>query len=150
MNLTEYAQFYAVGLATAITRGDFTQSEVVDTAIEAIERLNPQLNAVVLKNYDRARQAVVNNAATGPLAGAPFLLKDANVFTHDMPTTFSCRFFKDASPRDDSEIVKRWRDSGLVVMGKANTPEFAEDFVLRAQLSRTDPQSLEYIDDYRR
>jgi amidase len=129
MNIKEYAQFDAVGLASAIARGDFTRSEVADTAINAIELLNPKINAVVIKNYDRARDAVVKDTPKGPLAGAPFLLKDVNVFTHDMPTTFSCRFFKDAKPGDDSEIVRRWREAGLVILGKTNTPEFAEDFV---------------------
>ena len=80
-----------------------------------------------MKNYDNAlRQPVV---ADGPLSGVPFLIKDVNVFTGDMPTTFSCRFFDGVAPRPDSEIVKRWRAAGLVVMGKSNTPEFAEDFV---------------------
>jgi amidase len=129
MNLTDYAKFDALGLSAAIASGDLSRDEAVETSIEAMESLNSQLNAVVIKNYESARQVASNNSSNGPLAGVPFLLKDVNVFTHDMPTTFSCRFFNDASPRQDSEIVKRWRNSGLVLMGKTNTPEFAEDFV---------------------
>ncbi len=129
MQISEYTRLDAVALAAAIKRGEVTCSEVIEAAINAIELLNPQLNAVVIKNYQNARQAAASNTANGPLAGAPFLLKDVNVFTHDMPTTFSCRFFKDVKPREDSEIVKRWRNAGLIVAGKTNTPEFAEDFV---------------------
>ena len=125
----EYAKLDAVALAVAIKRGEVTCSEVIEAAISAIELLNPQLNAVVIENFQNARQAAASNIADGALAGAPFLLKDVNVFTHDMPTTFSCRFFRDARPRADSEIVRRWRNAGLIVTGKTNTPEFAEDFV---------------------
>ncbi len=142
MLLSEYTRLDAVGLAAAIASGEFTRSEAINTAIKAIEQLNPQLNAVVMQNYENARAAAartdsalessadsVADSSNRPLAGVPFLLKDVNVFTHDMPTTFSCRFFRDAKPGADSEIVKRWRSAGLVVLGKTNTPEFAEDFV---------------------
>ncbi len=129
MRPDEYARLDAVALAAAIKRGEVTCGEVIEAAISAIEWLNPQLNAVVIENFQNARRAAASNTAAGALAGAPFLLKDVNVFTHDMPTTFSCRFFRDAAPRADSEIVRRWRNAGLIVAGKTNTPEFAEDFV---------------------
>ncbi len=129
MNLNEYVGLDAVGLAETISRGEVSRLEVVETAIEAIETLNPELNAVVMKNYANARKVAKGQSSDTPLSGVPYLLKDVNVFSHDMPTTFSCRFFKDAKPRADSEIVKRWRSAGLIVMGKANTPEFAEDYV---------------------
>lgn len=129
MNASEYTQFDAVGLAAAIARGDYSQREVLEAAIDAIEKLNPQLNAVVMTNFEAARSIAGTGALKGPLAGVPFLLKDVNVFSHDMPTTFSCRFFENARPKSDSEIVERWRHAGLNVVGKTNTPEFAEDYV---------------------
>ncbi len=129
MQPDEYAKLDAVALAAAIKRGEVTCSEVIEAAISAIELLNPRLNAVVIENFQNARWAAASNTADSALAGTPFLLKDVNVFTHDMPTTFSCRFFRDARPRADSEIVRRWRNAGLIVAGKTNTPEFAEDFV---------------------
>ena len=128
MKLSDYAEHDAVSLAAAIASGDYSRDEVTGAAISAIECLNPQLNAVVMTNFDAAKKNAVTSAS-GPLAGVPFLLKDVNVFTHDMPTTFSSPFFKDVKPRPDSEIVKRWRDAGLTILGKTNTPEFAEDFV---------------------
>jgi amidase len=134
MNHEEYAALDGVGLAQAISSGDVSREEVLETAIEAIEKLNPKLNAVVMKNYEVARSTTSSGDDDSPLSGAPFLLKDVNVYTKDMPTTFSCRFFKDNLPRYDSEIVKRWRQAGLVVLGKTNTPEFAEDFVCEPAL----------------
>ena len=129
MKLSEYANYDAVGLATAIAQGDYSPAEVIVAAIDAIDTLNPRLNAVVMENYTNARATSYLVGANRPLSGVPFLIKDVNVFTRDMPTTFSCRFFEGVAPRPDSEIVKRWREAGLVVMGKSNTPEFAEDYV---------------------
>ena len=129
LNLSEYAALDGTALAAAIARGDYSREEVVSAAIDAIEALNPRLNAVVMKNYEHALDLSAAADVNNPFTGVPFLIKDVNVFTEDMPTTFSCRFFEGAAPRPDSEIVKRWRAAGLVPMGKSNTPEFAEDFV---------------------
>lgn len=129
MTPSDYAALDAVGLAIAIQKGEFTSREVTEIAIDVIEQLNPQLNAVIMKNYDNARQAAIDIDSVSPVAGAPLLLKDVNVFSHDMPTTFSCSVFDGAAPKPDSDIVARWRGAGLVVLGKTNTPEFAEDFV---------------------
>ncbi|NKB60916.1 MAG: hypothetical protein GKR95_01825 [Gammaproteobacteria bacterium] len=144
MKAAEYAKMDGVALAQGIGNGDYSGAEVVEACIDVIEILNPDLNAVVMKNFENARSLtepyvgvpeksraeVFSKARPGnALRGVPFLLKDVNVFTHDMPTTFSCAFFRDALPAKDSEIVKRWRESGLIIMGKTNTPEFAEDFV---------------------
>jgi len=128
MKLSEYAKLDGIALAAAMQRGDYSRSEVIDCAIDAIEQFNPRLNAVVMKNYENAL-ATVNSTFNGPLAGVPFLIKDVNVFTRDMPTTFSCRFFEGVAAQADSEIVRRWREAGLVILGKTNTPEFAEDYV---------------------
>ncbi len=134
MNPSEYTELDAVALSTAIDRGDVSAMEVTEAAIGVIEHLNPTLNAVVMTNFDNARQVARGDLGDTPLSGVPFLLKDVNQFSHDMPTTFSCRFFADASAKPDSELVARWRNAGLVVLGKTNTPEFAEDFVCEPTL----------------
>jgi len=103
--------------------------DVLDASIHAIDQLNPTLNAVVIKNFENASTSIRDGLVTGPLAGVPFLVKDVNVFTSDMPTTFSSRFFADTLPKPDSALVARWRAAGLVLLGKSNTPEFAGDFV---------------------
>lgn len=129
MSPDEYAERDAIALSAAIRRGDTTAAEVTDAAIARIEQLNPAFNAVVMTNFDNARRFAAGGLADTPIAGAPFLLKDANQFSHDMPTTFSCRFFADAKPKPDGVMVSRWRGAGLNILGKTNTPEFAEDFV---------------------
>jgi amidase len=129
MKYSDYADLDAVGLAAAIKRGDLCAREVTETAIEAAQLMNERLNAIVMTNYDNARLRAAEKFPQTAIAGAPFLLKDVNQFSHDMPTTYSCRFFDGASARADSELVARWRNAGLNILGKTNTPEFAEDFV---------------------
>lgn len=129
MNFSDYAELDAVGISTAIRKGEVSSQEVTDKAIEVAELMNPDLNALVLTNYDNARSFAAGKLPETPVSGVPFYLKDVNQFSHDMPTTFSCRFFESASPKEDSELVRRWRQAGLVFLGKTNTPEFAEDFV---------------------
>ncbi|MEM7292824.1 MAG: amidase [Pseudomonadota bacterium] len=128
MKIHDYVNCDGVALGQLLSDGAVSASEVRECAIDAIEKLNGQLNAVTIHNFDNAR-ALNIVPGTSSLAGVPFLLKDVNVFTNDMPTTFSSAFFADAKPRPDSEIVQRWRSAGLVVLGKTNTPEFAEDYV---------------------
>ena len=134
MNAGEYAELDAVGLAEMLKRGDISAAELTEVAIGVVEKLNSKLNAVVMTNFDNARECAKTDLSATPFLGAPFLLKDVNQFSHDMPTTFSCKYFADAKAKPDSELVARWRQAGLVVLGKTNTPEFAEDFVCEPTL----------------
>jgi amidase len=124
----EYASLDAVALATAVRAGELSPLEIVDAAITAIVAVNPTLNAVVLTDFDRARENARKVPRILPLSGVPFLIKDVDVFAEEWPTTMSSRFLSTAKPRPDSEIVKRWRSAGTVFLGKTNTPEFADDF----------------------
>ena len=128
MKLREYAALDAVAVAASVRSGDLSAIEVTDAAIAAIEALDPQLNALVLKDFERAHNTAMKLRIDLPLAGVPFLIKDIGVYVDGWPTTMSSRFYADAKPRPDSEIVKRWRSAGTVFLGKTNTPEFADDF----------------------
>jgi amidase len=129
MTFDEYAKLDGVGLAALIQGKQVSRLDVVDAAIETIERLNPKLNAVILTAFDAARDCAEKKIGEGPLAGVPFLLKDVNLYSHDMPTRFASRFFRDSGPQQDSFMVSRWRAGGLAMLGKTNTPEFAGEFV---------------------
>ncbi len=83
-----------VELGHRLQSRELNARDVLDAAIHAIDRLNPTLNAVVIKNFENASKSIRDGLVTGPLAGVPFLVKDVNVFTSDMPTTFSSRFFR--------------------------------------------------------
>jgi len=129
MRTDEYAAMDALAIAAAVRSGQVSALEVTEAAIAAIEALNPHLNALVLKDFERARNVARQVPLASALAGVPFLIKDADIHVAEWPTTYSSRFFENAKPRPDSEIVARWRRAGTVFLGKTNTPEFADDFV---------------------
>ena len=59
---------------------------------------------------------------TGP-SGPPFLIKDI-VYQQGLPSTLGSRLFADFVPDHDAELVRRYRDAGLLLFGRTNTPEF--------------------------
>ena len=109
MNNNDYAELDAVGLSAAIKHGDVSAQEVTEKSIEILDQLNPTLNVAVMTNFDNARRVSSAELPNTPVSGAPFLLKDVNQYSHDMPTTFSSKYFEDAKPKPDSELVARWR-----------------------------------------
>ena len=131
----EYRARDAVGLAGLVRGCEVTAREVLEAAIAEIERLDPTLNAVVMRNYEKARDDADAVARTAPLAGVPFPAKDVNVHVAGFPTTYACRFFADAPVETrDSLLVTRWRAAGMVVPARTNTPEFATEFVCEPEL----------------
>ena len=131
----EYRARDAVGLAKLVRSGEVTALEVLEAAIAEIERLDPALNAVVMRNYEMARDDAAAVSRVAPLAGVPFPAKDVNVHVTGFPTTYACRYFAGAPAQTaDSLLVSRWRAAGLVVPARTNTPEFATDFVCEPEL----------------
>jgi len=98
--------------------------ELVDAAIERIERLNPTINAVVTPMYEQARAAATGELPDGPFTGVPFLLKDIFASYAGVRMTSGSAFLRDYIPDHDSELVVRLKRAGLVTLGKTNTPEF--------------------------
>ncbi|HEV8574304.1 MAG TPA: amidase family protein [Dehalococcoidia bacterium] len=98
--------------------------ELVDAAIDRIERLNPRINAVVTPMYDIARKAAEGQLPDGPFSGVPFLLKDLGPMYAGVRQASGTAFLKDMISPIDSELTKRYKAAGLIVVGKTNTPEF--------------------------
>ncbi len=119
--MDNYSEYDAIGLAELIATAEVSTREVVDAAIARAEEVNGALNAIVTPMYDQAR-AVADQNPTGPLAGVPFLIKDLNM-VKDVRCSMGSRLWQDFVPDHDSEIVSRYRQAGLVLMGKTNTPE---------------------------
>jgi amidase len=122
-NPTELAEFDALGLADLIRRKVVAPIEVVDEAIARIERLNPTINAVVTTTFEEARRVALTGT-DGPLAGVPFLLKDAGAESAGLRMTLGSRFLGDYVPSHDSELVRRLKRAGVIILGTTNTPEF--------------------------
>jgi hypothetical protein len=84
--ISEYAQFDGVGLAELVRKKRVKPEELLDEAIRRAEALNPRLNCIVFKDYERARDAAKGPLAHGVFAGVPFLLKDSLGYAQGMPT----------------------------------------------------------------
>jgi amidase len=123
-SFSEYDKYDGLGLAELVRNKEAKPSELVEEAISRIERINPQLNAVIYKMYEMARKAADGDLPDGPFKGVPFLMMDILMAYAGVPLTMGSRFFKDFVPDHDSELVKRFKATGIIVVGKTNTPEF--------------------------
>ena len=120
----EYDQYDGRGLAELINKKKISAAEICEEAISRIERVNPTVNAVITPMYDLARKAVQEALPKGPFCGVPFLLKDLLGEFAGVPQTMGSRACKNYIPARDSELVKRYKQAGLVILGKTNVPEF--------------------------
>lgn len=126
MQRSEYASHDAVGLAERVRAGEVAPVELVDLAIEAIEAIDPKLNAVIHRCFERAREEARGHLPDGPFRGVPFLLKDlAGGNRVGDPHHWGTRFLRDADfrARTTSYLVEKFERAGLVVLGKTNVPE---------------------------
>jgi Asp-tRNA(Asn)/Glu-tRNA(Gln) amidotransferase A subunit family amidase len=117
-----FAALDALGQAELVRRREVTPRELVEWSIERIEKLNPSLNAVVTPLYDRALART--DRVAGPFAGVPYLIKDLIVEVAGTRFTEGSAFLRDHMSTVDSTLVTRLEKSGLVIVGKTNTPEF--------------------------
>lgn len=122
---SEYPQFDALGLADLVSRGEITPKELLAEAIRRRDAVNPALNAVIHNMDELAYAHIDQGLPAGPFRGVPFLLKDFCAAYKGVPLTNGSRAFKDYVPDYDSELVKRFKASGVVTFGKTNTPELA-------------------------
>jgi amidase len=108
--------------------------ELVDACIARIEALNPDINAVVAKDYDRGRESArAADAARskgedlGALHGLPMTIKDA-LETAGLVTTSGASELRNHVPNEDAVAVQRALDAGAIVLGKTNLPLYAGDW----------------------
>ncbi|MEU9128386.1 amidase [Kitasatospora sp. NPDC048540] len=113
----------ATELAAMVRRREVTPAQLVEAAVERIERLGPALNAVVIPMYEAAL-AAADRPPQGPFAGVPYLLKDLATEVAGGRFTEGSRFLRGHVSGYDSELVLRLRRAGLIVLGRTNTPEF--------------------------
>lgn len=122
--LDELSYIDATALAELVRQKEVTPVELVEGAVARIERLNPELNAVVTPMYDQAIEAAKADLPDGPFMGVPFLLKDLLAAYAGVPMTLGSGLVRHFVPDHDSELVNRIKRAGLIILGKTNTPEF--------------------------
>jgi amidase len=129
---TELAGYDAIELGDLIRKGQISPVELLETTIQRIEKINPKLNAVIHRMYDQANEAAKSwtgriksgEAKKAIFCGVPFLLKDLIAEFKGAPFSEGSHAVKGYISKTDSELVKRQKDSGLIIVGKTNTPEF--------------------------
>ena len=124
MKFEEYRKHDAISLAGLITKRQVSAEELLETAIARAEQVNPAINAIVHKKYERARAAVAAGLPDGPLKGVPYLIKDLGFFETGEPATFGSNLFKDFIADHETAYVTRCKKAGLVFMGRSSSPEF--------------------------
>jgi amidase len=134
MSFAEYSSFDGLGLAALVRERQISSRELVDECLLRIERVNPRINAVVRVLAEQARASAVAGLPTGPFAGVPFLLKDLTSAYAGAPLARGSRAFRDFVPTVDTELVRRHKAAGLVIVGKTNTPEFGLQPVCEPEL----------------
>jgi amidase len=122
-NADEFSSPDATALAGLVRQKQVKAIELVEAAIERIERLNSTLNAVVTPMYEQARKAASGKLPDAPFAGVPFLLKDLGALYAGVRMTMGTAFLRNFVPDHESELVTRLKRAGLIIVGKTNTPE---------------------------
>ena len=122
--MNEFWRLDATAQAALVREKAVRPTDLVEAAIARVERLNPKLNAVVTPMFDRARAEAAVSVAEGPFTGVPFLMKDLLAEYGGVRFTEGSDFLDGRyTPVADSELTRRLRRAGLIVIGKTNTPE---------------------------
>ncbi|MBC8220107.1 MAG: amidase, partial [Proteobacteria bacterium] len=120
----------AVELAHKISSGELSAVETMEAHLAQIEKVNPQVNAIVtllpemaMEEARKADEKLARGEKVGPLHGLPVAHKDL-VQTKGIRTTFGSLVYEDFIPEEDALLVERLREAGAILLGKTNTPEF--------------------------
>ena len=120
----------AVEMAALIRTKKLSAREALAEHLKQIERVNPQVNAIVTLVAEEAKAAAARademqarGEILGPLHGLPVAHKDL-LNTAGIRTTFGSPIYKDNVPTEDNLLVTRMRQAGAIMVGKTNTPEF--------------------------
>lgn len=122
VRLDEYAAHDAIGLAALVHEGEVTPVELAETVVEAVARVDSDLNAVVGLYPDVVECAEA--ARHGPFHGVPTLLKDLFHGDPGRPTEAGSRLARGWVAQTTSELVRRLKEAGFVPLGRTTTSEF--------------------------
>lgn len=111
--------------AELVRRGTASPTELVEAAIVRIEKLNPELNAVIRTRFEEARREASGPLPDGPFRGVPIVLKDLICYIAGEQVHEGMRLLKELGyvAERDQELARRFRAAGFVVVGRTNTPE---------------------------
>ncbi len=124
--MTDLSLLDATAQAQLVRDGGASAAELVDGAIERIEKVNGELNAVIHPLYERARAAVQSGLPDGPFTGVPIVIKDLDGTLAGAPYHAGNRALKEAKhvATTTSHLFEKLERAGFVIVAKTNTPEF--------------------------
>ncbi|MGZ8764427.1 MAG: amidase [Acidimicrobiia bacterium] len=123
--MTDLAFLDATAQAELVRTGEASPLELVDAAINRVEKLNGDINAVIHERFDRARVEAAGDLPDGPFRGVPTLFKDLLAAMEGEPYCEGMAFAKEAGYRADhtDNLARKYLAAGFVVLGRTNTPE---------------------------
>ena len=131
--VTESAWVDAVGQAELVRRGEVSPAELVEAAIDRIEKVNPALDAVVWTRFDRARAEAAGDIPDGPFRGVPILLKDLGCLVAGEPTSFGIGPLRDVVWPATSYLAQQFQQAGFIALGRTNSPELGTTVTTEAR-----------------
>lgn len=120
----EFMQYDAIGLSELITNKQISAPDLLETVIKRIEYFNPKINAVNIKLYERAREAILNTNANSVFSGVPVLIKDM-IDLGGVIRSDGSKLMQNNIPLESVPYIVELEKSGLVIVGRTNVPEFA-------------------------
>jgi amidase len=123
MAFREYGKYDAVGLADLVRTKEVSAGELLDEAIARTAKVDPQINAVVVKHYDYAKKQLDKGLPAGPFSGVPFLLKDLDLLQGTV-TTFGASVYRNNVGDHSGTLARRFLETGVAIFGKSASPEF--------------------------
>ena len=123
MAFKEFGSYDGLGLAELVRKKQVSAAELLNEAITRTARIDPQINAVVVKHYDYAERQIDKGLPAGRFTGVPFLLKDLEILK-DTRTTSGASVLKDNVADHTGTLAQRFLDAGLSIFGKTSSPEF--------------------------
>lgn len=151
LEYSDYAKLDGIAAAEGIRNKEFTSAELTECAIDRAKQINPSINAIVHESFDFAREQAkwVDNSPEllqqSPVAGIPFLIKDL-AEVKGLATTFGSALYENYVSPQHSNIVAKYIQAGLPILGKTNTPEFGLTLTTEARANGPcrNPWNLDY------
>ena len=124
ISLNDYSSYDGLGLAALVERKEVTAKELKEAALAAVAKVNPKLNAVLQTLPALADAEIAAGLPKGPFTGVPFVIKELIVHAKNVRCDMGSKLTQGFVPKEDTELMARFRRAGVVLVGTTQTPEF--------------------------